>query len=285
MLPLLLLLDLTAATPRQCAVATVSQAVEAAVGHLKQHDAAAAKADLAPVAACPTTSYPAFAAHVFRAGLAVDEQDWPTAQAALAGVGIHPEVPLSGRAAFLRLRADQGVQDAAAFTRDREAVVAANDARLAAAGKRLETFRAGTATVTAYDAPVTQGAFSRVFEFVAVPDDPAAYPASIQLTDDRAAAAMNAQMAKPDQPKPVHVWFLDLYTCNQHSTLMLPAGTVATGPAPAYDAVKAQVVAVLATTRLVAEPPPAKGACFASAWLLPGIGGTLAPLRSDAPHP
>jgi hypothetical protein len=266
---LLLLLDLATAAPGPCAPAAIAARVQAAAPLLGKRDLAGAGVALGSAGSCPATSYPAFVAHVLRGEIAIGAGDWAGARAALADVALHAEVALSARAGFVRLRADQGLNDAAAFARDRTMLVTANDAMLTAAGRRIETFRAGTASITAYEATVDQGPFRRTVEFVVVPDDLAAYPVSILLTDDRTAVAMSAQMATPGEAKREHVWFLDLYTCGQHSTLLPP---IATDMPAAYDSLKARVVATLATVSLAAAPPPDHTACWSSAWLLPGLG-------------
>lgn len=267
---LLLLLDLATAPPAPCAPATVATKVVAAAPLLGKRDLAGATAALGEAGNCPATSYSAFAAHVIRGEIAIAGGDWSGARAALDGVGLHPEVSLSARAGFIRLRADQGLGDAAAFIRDRAALVAANDAKLAAAGRRLETFRAGSASVTAYEAAVDQGAFHRTVEFIAVPDDAAAYSVAILLTDDRNAVTVSGELAKPGEPKREHVWFFDLYSCALHSTLSPP---IVNDTPPATADLKARVIALFADAKLTAAaPPPDKAICFSNIWLLPGLG-------------
>ena len=212
-----------------------------------------------------------YAAHVLRADVAVREGDWPTARAMLAGVAVHPEAQISALAGFIRLRADQGLGDAAAFTRDRADLLAADDARLGAIGRKVETFRVGAVQVAAYEAAVDQGAFHRTLEFIVTPDDPAAYPASILLTDDRNAINIQQELGKPGAAKPEHAWFIDLYTCPRHATLAPPAQPF--GPSPSYADVRARVTATLADASLSrASPPPERLSCPTAAWLLPGLG-------------
>lgn len=270
MLALLIALDLATAPASPCSGAAIAAALQTAIARADAKDAAAAKAAIAPVATCPATTVGAFSAHVLRADLAVREGDWAAATAALDGIGHHPELRVARLAGFLRLRADQGTGDAAAFARDRAALVAANDAALAAAGRRVETFRAGAATVTGYEAAIDQGAFHRTVEFIAVPDDPAAYPASVLLTDDRTAVQVAGELAKPGEPKREHVWFFDLYTCGAHSTLSPP---VAGDAPPSFADLKTRVVALGTSGAFTpAGPPPDKAVCWSSQWLLPGLG-------------
>ena len=259
------------AAPPACTAAAMRPAVAAAAKALAAKQLTAANTAVAPVLACPVVDGVSYTGHVLGAEIAVARQDWAAGRAALAGVGVHPESPLSARAGFLRLRADEGLGDAAAFTADRAALLAANDARLAAAGRRIETFRAGATQVQAYEAAVTQGTFHRIMEFIATPDDPAAYPIAILLGQDDAAdqVAKELDAAKPGAAKPA-MWFLDLYTCGTHATLATPP--VGDAPPP-YTDMKAKAVAALEEraqqARSVAGP---NAACFGGRWLLPGLG-------------
>lgn len=262
------LIDLQAAPATACGDDTVRAALRAAQGHL-QADPAAAEADVSAAATCPERSAPTYAAHVLKAELAVHRGDWTAAARALSGVGLHPEAPISARAGFLRLRADQGLGDAAAFTRDRAALLAADDAALTRLGRRVERFHVGASTVTAYEARVVQGQFVRVFEFIAAPDDPAAYPASVVLTDDRG----GAERAAPGQPVPAHVWFFDDYTCDGKGS---GSPKDMFGPQPSYADTRA-VVATAFAAPLPVKPPPEKDACWTAQWILPGLGAHPAP--------
>ena len=267
---LLLLLDLGTASPAAvCLPSAIVTQVQAAQKLMASKDTAGATATIDAAARCPATSYPAFVAHVVRADLAVAQGDWTAARVALDGLEVHSEAKLSARAGFLRLRTDEGLGDVAAFARDRAALIAANDAALQALGRRLETFRAGAATVTVYEAMVDQGPFRRTAEFIIVPDDPAAYPASILITDDRQAAVIGKQLAKPGEAKPEHAWFLDLYTCGQHATLRPPI--MKDAATPDTVATKAQIVTLLATP-LTGTTSAERAVCFASGWILPGLG-------------
>ena len=279
---LLFLLDLSAATPIGfCDPATISSHVQSASALVAKKDLAGAKRAIDPVASCPTTSYPAFVARVVRGQVAVGEGDWAAARAALDGVDVHPEVPLSAMAGFLRLRADQGLNDTAAFARDRAALLMANDSFLRHLGDRLiEIFRVGNAEVTAYAAPVDQGPFRRVTEFIVVPDDRAAYPASITLTDDRQTLTIAREMAaKNNGPQPNHVWFVDLYTCNKHATLQQVSGDVP----PDYAALKARVLAAVVDPAIIAvSAGPDRAMCFSAKWILPGLGRSLSSASAPA---
>lgn len=255
----------------QCAASTLQPSLQQAATALAHKDLATAKAAISPAAACPAVDGVTYAAHVLRADLATREGDWATARQMLNGVGLHAESSLSAHAGFLRLRADQGLGDAAAFAADRTALLAANTARLTALGRKVETFRVGAAQVTAFEAPVDQGGFHRTLEFIVTPDDANAYPVSILLTDDRTALSLQQALSKSAAPTASHAWFIDLYTCNQHSTLPPPAQPF--GLPPAYGEVKARVVSTLADATLVAAAPPPEGAsCGTAAWLLPGLG-------------
>ena len=254
-----------------CSGVDLRPGLKAAAAALSRKDLEAAQAAIAPAAACPVADGVTYAAHVLRADIAVREGDWTTARTMLAGVAVHPEAGLSARAGFIRLRADQGLGDAAAFAADRAALLSADDARLSAIGRRVETFRIGFAQVAAYEAALDQGAFHRTLEFIVTPDDPAAYPSSILLTDDRGAIGIEQATAKPGAPKPEHAWFIDLYTCARQATLSPPAQPF--GPAPAYADVRARVSATLSDASLTrAALPPDRLSCPTAMWILPGLG-------------
>lgn len=255
-----------------CSPDLLRPALGAALTAMRAKDEPAAAAALAKGAACPVTDGFSYAAHVLRADLAVHQGDWRTASALMAGVGVHPENGLSGRAGMIRLRADQGLGDADAFTTDRDALIAANDRRLSAKGGKVESFRVAGGRVDAYRAPVDQGAFHRVLEFVAVPDNKAAYPVSVLLTDDVLAAQLMAKKAV-GAPAP-HAWFLDLYTCAARSTLP-PVASPAAATAPAYAEVRQRVTALFADGKLLAAEAPPAGSCETGLWLLPALGGTV----------
>ncbi|QYE35521.1 hypothetical protein KZX46_05975 [Polymorphobacter sp. PAMC 29334] len=240
-----------------------------------------AKTALDGAVQCPVANYPAYLAHILRADLAVREGDWATAAASLVKVEIHPEAKLSARAGFLRLRADLGLNDKVAFARDRAALVQANENELAQAGRRIETFHAGSAAVSSFEAAIDQGQFHRTVEFIIVPDDPVAYPASMQLTDDRQAVQVSAGLAKPGAAKPAHVWFVDLYTCLRHSTLAPP---IIGDAAPTYPELKAQLIARLADGTVTSAVPSATNAiCASTPWILPGLGRVRASRPPEAP--
>lgn len=254
-----------------CAPSVVQPAVQAAAEALKRKDVAAAKAAIAPAAACPVRDGPSYAAHVLGADVASRAGDWATVRNLLDGVRILPEAGIGAHTEFLRLTADQGLGDAAAFARDRTAMLAANDRGLAAAGRRVETFQAGGAQVSAYEATVDQGSFHRVLEFVIAPDAPFAYPASILLTDDQGAIGLFPLPKSQGSGEAAHAWFLDLYTCSSHSTLPPPAAP--SGAQAGYAEVKARVIATLSASPPIAAPatPPA-GGCWSAGWILPGFG-------------
>jgi hypothetical protein len=273
LLPIILALDIAAAPPAPCSPAAVEPALNAAATANQNRDFKGAERAIAAASACPVRDGPTYGAHVLRAELAVGDGDWTTARTMLSGLGVHPESTLGARAAFLQLRVDQAAGDATSFTAERDAALAANEARLlAAGGHKLEGFTVPGGTVAAYDAFINQGSFHRVYEFVATPNDPAAYPATIQLTDDQAAASLDAFLNKKgDKSAPAHVWFIDLYTCNRHTTLTPPK--IITGAQPDYEEVKARVTATFADSALLAvAPPPEKTACMAGMWILPGFG-------------
>ena len=263
-----MILALAAAPAANCAPAEVAAAINAALAARKGRDGDAAAAAIAPAAACPVTSGQAYSAHVLAAELAADRADWPAVRRLLAGIDMHPEMTLGARVRFLLMRADQGLGDAAAFTADRALTVVANDAKLSAAGRKLETFRVPAGEVSAYRAEFDQGGFHRVYQFIAVPDDPAAYPASVMLTDDQSTAAMMKQMGLGGGA--AHAWFLDLYRCSNHATLAPPAAP--DGKEPDYALVKARVVAALSAPDAFAATPPQRGLCASANWLAPGFG-------------
>ena len=272
LLALALLLDLAAAPASPCAPATVQPALDAAFSASQAKDLAGAKAAIASAATCPVKDGPTYGAHILRATIAAAEQDWSTAHAMLGGLNLHPESgPLGARAAFLQLRVDQAVGDQKRFAADRATILATNEARLLAfGGHKRESFAVPGGTVAAYDAPVDQGSFHRVYEFVATPTDPEAYPVTIQLTDDRGALSLQSAIAKNGSKPIAHVWFLDLYTCDRQATL--PPPRQPTGDQPGYDEIKARVVATFADPKLLAAaPPPDKSACPTAMWILPGF--------------
>jgi hypothetical protein len=254
-----------------CSNSAAQPLVQQAAKALDHKDFVAAKTAIDPVAACPANSAVTYAAHVLRAEIAVREEDWATARAMLTGVSIHPEASLSARAGLIRLRADQGLNDAPAFAADRAALIDANEKSLLVAGHKIESFRVGAANVTAFDASFDQGSFRRVMEFIVVPDDQAAYPASILLTDDQGAIRLQKALVKSGETAPEHAWFVDLYTCPAQSTL--PMAGKMFGPQPSYSEVKAKVVVALAdgTVAGIKTPPP-RSICGTAPWLLPGLG-------------
>ncbi|UAK22944.1 hypothetical protein [Sphingomonas nostoxanthinifaciens] len=243
-----------------CAPADIQAALRTAIPAMGANDPAKARIALAPIENCPVDGNASYIAHVMRADIAAREQDWVTARAMLANVAVHPEHGLSALAGAIRLRADQGLGDAPAFAADRAALLAAQDGELARAGRKVESFRTGAARVDAYQAEFDQGGFHRMVEFVVTPDDTSAYPVAIMLTDDRTALQLGTALAKPGQPAPAHVWFVDLYTCGGHSTLG-PVKQPLGADAPDYAEVKAKAVAALADGRAIAATPPLPGAC------------------------
>jgi len=271
----LLALLLASAAPDACAPDALRPSLEFAEKALAAKDLDAARRALAPAAACPVRDGITFVAHVLRADVAVRQGDWPTARAMLAGVGVHPENGVSGRAGFLRLRADQGLGDSAAFTADRDALIAADDRKLAANGGKVESFVVPGGRVDAYRTALDQGGFHRVYEFIVTPDDPAAYPVSIQLTDDQVAAQLIAGQGKGSKESG-HAWFLDLYYCQGHSTLPPVAAPNAATP-PDYATVKAVVQTTLADRELLKAAPPPSANCGGALWILPALGGTVMP--------
>ena len=262
-LALATLIDLSSPPTAACGDEMVRTALIAAQAHLKT-DPAAAEAEVTPFAACPDRSAPTYAAHVLKAELATHRGDWAAAGRAMTNVGLHPEAPISARAGFLRLRADQALGDAAGFARDRAALLAADDAVLSRLGRRVERFHVGTTTVTAYEARVVQGPFVRVFEFIATPDDPAAYPASVVLTDDRSAAEFKA----PGRPAHEHAWFFDDYTCDGKGS---GSPKDMFGPQPDYAEMR-DVASKAFAAPLPVKAPPDKDACWTGQWILPGLG-------------
>ena len=274
---LALALDIATAPTAPCSPAVVDPSLQIAVADRRARDVAGAKATIEAASRCPVRDGPTYGAHVLRAELAAEEQDWATVRAMLAGVPLHPETSIGARAAFLDLRVYQSLGNAKAFTALRTIVLTLNDAALiAAGGHKRETFAVPGGTVAAYDAAIDQGAFHRVYEFVATPTDPAAYPVTIQLTDDRSAIAIAKSLAKPDARAVDHVWFVDLYTCDRHMTLTPPGNR--TGDQPSYDEIRARVVATFADPSLLAAaPPPEKSECRSGIWILPGFGAPRKP--------
>ena len=267
---LVLALDVPS-TADACAAAALQPAVAQAAAAVGRKDLAAAKTLIAAAAACPVRDGATYAGHVLRADIAVREGDWVGALSVLPADPPHAETSLGARAAFLRLRADQGLQDAGAFKRDRNDMLTADDAGLASAGRRVETFRTAVASVAAYAAPIDQGAFHRVLEFIVTPDDPAAYPVSIQLTDDVQADKIQAELSK-GAVAPPRIWFLDLYTCSAHATLP-PTPAPADGSQPSYAETKARVLAALADDSAVTvKAGPDRLSCPSAHWIMPGFG-------------
>jgi hypothetical protein len=271
----LLLASLLPDAADACAPDRLRPSLEVASKAFQAKDLNAARTALEPVAACPIKDGITYVGHVLRAEVAVRQADWNTARAMLAGAGIHPENGFAGRAGFFRLRADQGLGDARAFTADRDALIAANDQRLAANGGRVERFAVPGGHVDAYRTGVDQGSFHRVYEFIATPDDPAAYPVSVQLTDDHTVDENWAVLNKT-QPAQAHPWYLDLYACGGHATLK-PVATTAGADRPDYASVKAAVQDALADGKLLKASPPPPADCGGALWVLPGIGGRITP--------
>ena len=269
-----------------CSPIDAQVAVNLALEARKARDPAGAQARLAPViAGCGPETDAGYLTRTLAADTAAGAGDWKAVRPLLASMGDRPG-PLSARVAFLRLAADKALGDAAAFAADRAALLAANDAGLAARGRRVESFAAGPYTVAAYEAPVTQGAFKRLLEFVAAPSDPAAYPVTVMLTDDTGVDKVAAELAaKPGASAPAgRVYFVDLYTCGLHTTLS--QRTVPPGAPPPYAEVKAAVAQALAAPPNPARAEPAgaamaSGPCSGAQWLAPGLG--LARDRTSPP--
>ena len=257
-----------------CAPSNLQSSIQQAASAVVRKDLAAAKSAIAGSLDCPADSAPAYSAHILAADIAAQQGDWRAARAALPKVDILPQSSLSPKAGFIRLRADQGLADVAAFARDRAALIAENDARLEAGGRRLEVFRVTGAQVTSYQASVDQGDFHRVLEFIVAPDDRAAYPASILLTDDRSGVRISKDLAEAGAGAAAHVWFIDLYTCPQQRTLQDRAQEV--GSQPTYQAVKARVIAALEDSKAtIIEVPSTSQGCSTAKWILPGLGFNL----------
>ena len=188
-----MILALAAASP-SCEAKEIGGVIEAALAARKGHDPVSAAAAIAPAAACPVRSAQAYGARVLAAGIAGNRADWPAVRQLLAGIAMHPEMTRGARLRFLLLRADQGLAEAETFAADRALTMIANDARLFAAGNKLEAFRLPGAEVTAFHTLVNQGGFHRMYEFVALPEDEAAYPVTVMLTDDQSTGAVMKQL-------------------------------------------------------------------------------------------
>ena len=167
------------------------------------------------------------------------------------------------------MRADQGLGEADTFAADRALTMVANDATLTAAGEKVETFRVPGADVTAYHTLFDQGGFHRVYTFVAVPDDKAAYPVSVMLTDDRSTGAVMKQLGLGGGGSG-HAWFIDLYQCSGHRNLVPPSTPI--DRQPDYALVRARVVATLSAPGAFAAGPPERGYCASANWIAPGFG-------------
>ena len=256
------------------ATAQLAESVKRAL-ELQKTDAPGARAVLAPLAqACAPSNGAGYVVHVLAADLAARAADWPAARTLLEGVGDRAG-PLAPTAAFIRLSADRALGDGDAFLTDRSAMLADNDAGLAAWGRRVETFRAGPFTVTGYEASFDQGPFRRLAEFVATPDDPLGLPYTVTLTDDLSADKVAAGLgAAPAAGQPAKVYFMDLYFCDGHSTLP-PAARPAEGGRPTYAAAKAVAVAAFSAPdkvgTLAGARAPSTPGCPAGKWLMPGL--------------
>ena len=273
MLLLAMLLAGQAPAAPACDKASLDAAVKTAATALEHKDLAGARATMNPFLLCPVDSGQAYIAHVLAADIAAREGNWQPVRALLATAGIHSEVTLGARVQLLRMRADQGLGDPAAFATDRGLTLVANDARLTGLGQKVETFRVPAGEVTAYRAAFDQGSFHRVLAFVATPDDKAAYPVTVMLTDDPNAAAMlkAAGLARPGAgAADAHAWFIDLYQCSSHSNITPPA--MDRQHEPDYAAVKARVVEALSAKDAFAAGPPERGFCASANWLMPGFG-------------
>jgi len=267
-----LLLAIAQQSAEGCAPVAIQQQVSAAADALARNDLATAKTVIASAAACPVENAPAYYAHVLRAEIAAKESDWPTVQSMLGNVTFHPELKISPRAATFLLRADKALNDTKAFAAHRTGIIAGNDWMLSAIGKKIETFRAGKATVVAYEANVPQDALHRALEFIIIPDDPQDYPRSVLLTDDVGAAQIQAELKLPAG----HVWFVDGYDCRGHTTLeMLPPSA----EQPGYAAVKAIVIKSIEgkASGVSSTELPNGEMCTTISWILPGLGATRPP--------
>ncbi len=216
----------------------------AALQALKAKDDATAKGKLDGIVANCGSSPASYIARSIRADLALKDKDYDQALKLLEPVPRPARKPIGARSSWTAMQALAGKGDVAGFQAERARLLAAVDQALTAQagpfqGRKLESFQAGGAQVTAYQARVPQGPFLRLTEFIIVPPGPLALPRSVMLTEDaNARQLMQATAAAAAAPD-----FVDQYDCNQHVTLkMLPAPG---GQPPAYADVKALVVSFL----------------------------------------
>lgn len=170
---------LAALTCEPAAVRDVWQAAADAYD-AEERDRAATLADRI-IVVCGETG-PSWRARLLRALVAL-ERDAPADAVRLLGPVPKPGPPsIGGLSSWVAMRAQARLGDWAAFTRERNALMAASERALAAAGRERERFRAGPNRVADYDVDFAAGLGRRARRvFLVTPEDPRADPRAIYL--------------------------------------------------------------------------------------------------------
>ncbi len=237
---------------------------------LNKRDYPGAAAAVAPlVAACGPRTRPGAIGRIIAAEAAAGQGDWKTVLEALKSVDFTPAPKLYALSEFLRLGAYAAAKDEVDFAATRARLLAAENQALARLGPLLERFDVGAYHVTAYGAPLTQGSFARLIEFIIEPTAPFAFPQSVMLTDDKGADGLTKALGLQANTSTLKIYFVDMYTCGMHMTLKQVQAR--DGAAPAYADVKPMVVSALSTPPRYESGMTPGGACLTSQWITPGL--------------
>lgn len=230
----------------------------------KDKPAARAKAD-GIIAACGQARA-TWLPRIIRADIALGEQDFAGAYAAIEPVPAYGQGANGSYAAYLRLRALAGLKREAEFAETRQGLVSAaaealTNRRGAIRGREIERFQTSFGEVRAFQANLTQGQFVRSYVFLITPKAPLELPQSVMLTSNQ---MVNQIAARQKAPAPS---FVDAYDCGGHTTItMLPK-------TPDYAALKKVVIdfyegraAATSSTR-----PNGQVVCANPAFVTPGL--------------
>ena len=246
-------------------VASVELYWQPGIAAYREGDKAAARANVEAIIAACGTAEPTWGPRTMAADIALENREFDRVIAVLEPVP-RARGATGGVASYLLLRALQARQDAAAFGREREALVRAavqglTDPAGPIHGRLIETFTEGGAQVFAVEAELQQRGFVRRYEFLIIPAAPLEMPTSIMLSRDPAAEAL-------DREHPV--LFVDRYTCEGHQTM----GIVPANPAPDYAAVREMVRRAIAPdARPVSGMSPSNvHVCAWPQFVTPGVG-------------
>ncbi len=249
---------------------TASFAINSAAQALRKRDYAGAAAAVSPlVAACGPNTRPGGVGRLLAAEAASGLGDWKTVLDDVKDLDFASVPRFYARTQFLRMGAYAALKDEADFAAARTRLLAAENQALAKLGPMVERFDVGAYHVTVYRAPVTQGGFVRMIEFIVEPTAPFVFPQSVMLTEDKATAGLSKALGLQSNAPGLKIYFVDMYNCARHMTLKQVQAK--DGAAPAYDEVKPLVVSALSSTSKWESSMSPGGACLTSQWITPGL--------------